>query len=70
MPFRELVLARMQLDPDVHEPSPADQRLEEAIREALGLIRWADHLVGQLPCTDQRPSRPGASAPSRWFGPG
>jgi 1,4-dihydroxy-2-naphthoate octaprenyltransferase len=49
VPFRELVLAGMQFDPDVHEPSPADQRLEEAILEAQGLIHWADHLIFVFP---------------------
>jgi len=49
VPFRELVLADMQFDPDVHEESPADQHFEDDIRHAQQLIRWSDHLVFVYP---------------------
>lgn len=45
VPHRELVLADLDFDLDVHEVSPSDQWLETDIRQAQTLITWADHLV-------------------------
>ncbi|ELY98638.1 NAD(P)H-dependent oxidoreductase [Natrialba asiatica] len=46
---RELAVAELAFDPDVHEVSPSDQRLEPDLRETRDSIRWADHLVFVYP---------------------
>ncbi|MFC6765069.1 NAD(P)H-dependent oxidoreductase, partial [Natrinema soli] len=46
---RELAVADLEFDPDVHAASPTDQRMEPDLREAQDLIRWAEHLVFVYP---------------------
>ncbi len=46
---RWLSLARLQFDPNVREPSPADQPLETDLVAARELIEWSDHLVFVYP---------------------
>jgi putative NADPH-quinone reductase len=45
VPHRELIVADLDFDPDVHAASPSDQCLEADIQQAQALITWADHLV-------------------------
>ncbi|MFC4436308.1 MULTISPECIES: NAD(P)H-dependent oxidoreductase [Natrialbaceae] len=46
---RELAVADLEFDPDVHTESPEDQPLEDDLREAQREIEWADHLVFVYP---------------------
>jgi len=46
---RTLAVAALAFDPDVRQPSPADQALEPDLQEAQGAIAWADHLVFVYP---------------------
>ena len=45
VPFRSLLLADLQFDPDVHVDSPELQPLEPDLERARESIHWADHLV-------------------------
>lgn len=47
--IRQLVLADLQFDPQVHLPAPEDQALEDDLRQAQALLEWADHLVFVYP---------------------
>lgn len=42
---RELAVADLEFDPDVHVDSPEDQAMEPDLIDAQRRIRWADHLV-------------------------
>lgn len=46
---RELAVADLEFDLDVHATCPSEQPLEPDLREAQELIRWADHLVFVYP---------------------
>lgn len=46
---RELAVADLEFDPDVHTECPSDQRLEDDLRRAEREIEWADHLVFVYP---------------------
>ena len=46
---RELAVAALSFDPDVHVPSPEDQAHEDDVRRVQSLIAWADHLVFVYP---------------------
>ena len=46
---RELVVAELSFDPDVHAVSPEEQFFEPDVRRAQSLIAWADHLVFVYP---------------------
>lgn len=46
---RELAVADLEFDPDVHTACPSDQPLEPDLREARDRIRWADHLAFVYP---------------------
>jgi putative NADPH-quinone reductase/1,4-dihydroxy-2-naphthoate octaprenyltransferase len=46
---RRIDLRDLQFNPNVIAGSPRNQPLEPAIREALDLVRWADHLVFVFP---------------------
>ncbi|MEO6023054.1 MAG: NAD(P)H-dependent oxidoreductase [Burkholderiales bacterium] len=43
--YREIIVADLRFDPDVHQPSPNDQPQEPDIARAQDLVAWADHLV-------------------------
>src|SRR6476659_3319606 len=47
--LRRLDLCELQFNPNVVAGSPRNQALEPAIREAVELVRWADHLVFVFP---------------------
>ena len=47
--LRRLDLCDLQFNPNVIAGSPRNQLLEPAIRQALELVRWADHLVFVFP---------------------
>ena len=42
---RELSLATLRFDPDVHTASPGDQPLEPDLQAALAALEWAGHVV-------------------------
>ncbi|WP_306055165.1 NAD(P)H-dependent oxidoreductase [Natronococcus wangiae] len=46
---RELAVADLEFDPDVHTECPSDQPLEDDLLEAQREIEWADHLVFVYP---------------------
>ncbi|MXV63289.1 NAD(P)H dehydrogenase [Natronorubrum sp. JWXQ-INN-674] len=46
---RELAVADLEFDPDVHAESPTDQPLEDDLQTAQRDIEWADHLVFVYP---------------------
>lgn len=43
--IRELVLADLEFDPDVHTVDPSDQLLEPDLVRAQAELEWADHIV-------------------------
>ena len=47
--LRRLDLCELQFNPNVVAGSPRNQPLEPAIREAVELVRWADHMVFVFP---------------------
>ena len=47
--LRRLDLCELRFNPNVIAGSPRNQPLEPAIREAVELVRWADHLVFVFP---------------------
>jgi putative NADPH-quinone reductase/1,4-dihydroxy-2-naphthoate octaprenyltransferase len=47
--LRRLDLRELQFDPNVIAGSPRNQPLEPSIREAVELVRWAEHLVFVFP---------------------
>jgi putative NADPH-quinone reductase/1,4-dihydroxy-2-naphthoate octaprenyltransferase len=47
--LRRLDLCDLQFNPNVIAGSPRNQPLEPAIRQAVELVRWADHLVFVFP---------------------
>ncbi len=47
--LKRLDLCDLQFNPNVVARSPRNQPLEPAIREAVDLVRWADHLVFVFP---------------------
>jgi 1,4-dihydroxy-2-naphthoate octaprenyltransferase len=47
--LRRLDLCDLQFNPNVIAGSPRNQPLEPAIRQAVDLVRWADHLVFVFP---------------------
>ena len=46
---RELAVAELSFDPDVHAASPEDQFHERDVRRVQSLLVWADHLVFVYP---------------------
>src|SRR5262249_24196562 len=47
--LRRLDLCDLQFNPNVTAGAPRNQTLEPAIRQAVDLVRWADHLVFVFP---------------------
>ena len=47
--LRRLDLCELQFNPNVIAGSPRNQPLEPAVRQAVDLVRWADHLVFVFP---------------------
>jgi 1,4-dihydroxy-2-naphthoate octaprenyltransferase len=47
--LRRLDLCELQFNPNVIAGSPRNQPLEPALRQAVDLVRWADHLVFVFP---------------------
>ncbi len=46
---RQIAVAELEFDPDVHTPDPCEQELEPDLQSAQESIRWADHLVFVYP---------------------
>ena len=46
---RRLDIAEMKFNPNVVEVSPSNQAAEPSLREAMGLVRWAEHMVFIFP---------------------